>query len=153
VATGRSNAGAAAGSGAGAGSTGLAAIGATATGFGTSAIATSRAGRGGAGGEGRRGATTGTDGNLTGCVAGKVNTLIDRIRGAEDSSDARVGTTAISTPANVTCAATLSHMPVLEREWARAHALNRALLNRTDMCRTELKVEACRSDDVLSVES
>ena len=74
----RSNAVAGAGtSGADAGSTGLATIGATGSGFGTSALASSRIGRGD--GAGRRGATTGADGNFTGSVAGKMNTLLDRV--------------------------------------------------------------------------
>src|SRR4029077_14449442 len=119
--TGRSNAGAeAGGSVAGAGSNRLAAIGATGTGFGTSAIATWRTGRGGGGGAGRRGTTTGTEGNFTGAVAGNVNTLIDRGRGADDSSDARVGTTAIRALPSVTCTTTLSHRPVFERGLGRA---------------------------------
>ena len=137
---GRSNAGAAAGtSGAGAGSTSLATIGATGSGFGTSALASSRIGRGGAGGAGRRGATTGADGNFTSSVAGKMNTPIDRMRGVDGFSDARIGTT-IRTTATMACNTTLSHRPVVERPCGRV--LNRASSNRIDMCRTELK---CRS--------
>ena len=76
---------------------------------------------------------------VTGAVDGHLNTGIDRGRGADGFSDARVGTTAVRTMANVTCAATLSHRPVLERADGRARVLNRASLNRTDIERTELK--------------
>src|SRR6185369_9812157 len=134
---GRSNAGAAAGSSvAGGGCTGFAAIGATVTGFGTSAILASCSG-GGTGRGRRRGATMGTDGSLTGS-AGNVNTLIDRSRGAAGFSDARIGTT-IRTIASAACTTTLIQRPALERERGRTRVLNRASLNRTGICRTELK--------------
>ena len=138
VSSGRSNTGAAAGkSAAGAGSTGLVTISATATGFGTLAI-TRAVGIG----CGRRGASTRTDGNITGSADGILNTAIDRGLAVDVVSDARVGTTAVSTPASVAWTTTLSHRPVLEREPARARVLKRASPNRTDMCRTDLK---CRS--------
>ena len=126
-------------SGAGAGSTGLATIGATGSGFGTSALASSRIGRGGAGRAGRRGATTGADGNFTSSVAGMMNTIVDRLRGAGGFSDARIGMT-IRTTTTMACNTTLSHRPVVQRPCGRV--LNRASSNRIDMCRTELK---CRS--------
>jgi hypothetical protein len=124
------------------GTTGFAAIGATATGFGNFAITTSRTDRDGTGtgGAGRRGAST--DRNVIGSVEGNLNTAIDRGRGVDAFSDARVGTTAVSTPAKVACTTTLSHKPVLEREPEGARVLNRASLNKSDMCRTDLK---CRS--------
>jgi hypothetical protein len=115
-------------SGAGAGSTGLATIGATAGGFGTSALASSRTGRGGAGGAGRRGATTGADGNFT--VAGKMNTILDRMLGADGFSEARIGTT-IRTTTTMACKTTLSHRPVVQRPCGRV--LNRTSSNRIDM--------------------
>jgi hypothetical protein len=119
-------------SGAGGGSTGLATIGATGIGFGSSTRANWRTGGGGAG---RRGATTGTGGgNFT--VAGNTNTILDGALGADGSSDARIGTT-ITTTTAIACSATLSHRPVVHRPCGRV--LNRVSSNRIDMCRTELK--------------
>jgi hypothetical protein len=134
-----SNPGAAGTSGAGGGSTALATTGATGSGFGTSALAGSRIGRGGAGGAEGRGATRGADGNFTSAVAGMTNTPMDRGRGVEGASDARIGTT-IRTRATMACNTTLSHRPVVQRPGGGV--LNRASSNRIDMCRTELK---CRS--------
>src|SRR5258706_64120 len=118
-------------------------------GFGTSAITAACTGRTGTGGEGRRGAATGIDRNGCngiGLVAAHLNTEIDRGLGVEGFSEARIGTT-IRTTANVACTMTLSHSPVVERERGRARVLNRASLNRTDICYTELNAEACRSGD------
>src|SRR6185436_13781716 len=98
----------------------------------------SRIGRGGADG-GRRGATRGADGSVTRTVAGRTNTILDRLIGADGSSDARIGTT-IRTTTPMACNATLSHRPVVQRSVGRV--LDRASSNRIDMCRTELK---CRS--------
>ena len=70
----------------------------------------------GTGAEIRRGVSRRTGGDVTGSVDGNVNTEIDRGRGVEVFSDARVGTTAVSTPASVACTTTLSHTPVLEPE-------------------------------------
>jgi hypothetical protein len=133
---GRSSAGATAGTiGDGAGTTALATIGATGSGFGTSALITSRIGRGGRG-AGRRGATRGAAGNFTSAVAGKMNTILDRVRGIDGFADARIGATTRTT-ATMACNTTLSHRPVVERPCG--HVLNRASSNRIDMCRTELK--------------
>jgi hypothetical protein len=140
VATGRSNAGTeAGGSVTGVGSTDLAAIGATATGFGASAISVLCTGRDGTLGAASRGATTGIDFSVAISVEGILNTVIDRSRSVEDFSEARVGTTPSRTPAIVACTTTLSHSPVVERGRVRARVLNRASLNRSDICPTELK--------------
>ena len=140
MSSGRSNVGAAAGaSAARTGSIALAAIGATATGFGASAIAASRTGRDATGGAGRRGAATGIVRIVTGSVEGHLNTAIDRGRGVDVFSDARVGTTPVRTAMNAACTATLSHQPVFERERGRARVLDRVSLNRNGMCRTDLK--------------
>ena len=135
LSTGRSATGvAAATSGAGGGSTGLVTIGATGSGFGTSALASSRIVGGGAGGAGRRGATTGADGNVT----GERNTLSGRMRGVGGFAGAPI-VTAIRTT-TMACTPTLRHKPLVERP--RGRVLNRASPNRIDMCRTEL---TCRS--------
>jgi hypothetical protein len=140
VSGGRSGAGATVGRSAAA-AIGLAAIGATATGFGVSAFAATCTGRGGTGtgSAGRRGASTRIGGSVTVSMDGKVNTAIDRDRDADVFSDARVGTTASRTPKSVACTRTLSQRPVPERARGRAGMLNRASVNRTDMCRTDLK--------------
>jgi hypothetical protein len=115
--------------GAGADTIALATTGAIGTGFGTSALTTSRTGRGG-GGAGRRGATRGADGNFTSRVAGKVNTNLDCVRGVDGLSDARIGTTIHTTPTTA-CNTTLTHRPVIERPSGRV--LNRASSNRIGM--------------------
>jgi hypothetical protein len=94
------------------------------------------AGTSGRGGAGRCGAATGADGDFTSSVAGKMNALIDCVRGVDGFSDARIGTT-IRTIAKMACNTTLSHRPAVERAGGRV--LNRVSSNRTDMCSTELK--------------
>jgi hypothetical protein len=113
--------------------------GAIGIGFGASALTSSRTGRGGGGGAGRLGATRGTDGNVTGWVAGIKNTIRDRVGGGDDSSDARIGA-AIRTTTTTACNTTLSHRPGVQRP--RGRVLKRESANRIDMCRTEPK---CRS--------
>jgi hypothetical protein len=120
-------------SGAGGGSTGFATMGATGSGFGSSTLASWRIGGGGAGG---RGATTGAGGNITGWLAGKTNTSVAGLRGADGVSDAPIGTT-IKTITTMTCETTLSHRPVVQRPVGRVPG--RVSANRIDMCRTELK--------------
>jgi hypothetical protein len=120
--------------GAGAGSIRLT-IGARGSGLGGSTLATSRTG----GGAGTRGATRGADGNVTGCLAGNMNTMRDRVGGGDDSSDARIGST-ISTTTTMACNPTLSHRPGVQRP--RGRVLNRESANRIDMSRTQLQ---CRS--------
>jgi hypothetical protein len=107
--------------------------------FDTSALAGSRIGRGGAGGAARRGATTEADGNFTSSAAGKMNALIDCVRGVDGFSDARIGAT-IKPTTKMACNTTLSDRPAVQR--TGGCVLNRASSNRTDICRTELK---CRS--------
>src|SRR5215472_5432101 len=102
-------------------------------------------------GTGTRGDSTGIDRNVTGSVDGILNTAIDRGRDVDVFSDARVGTTAVRTTASVACT-TLSHRPVFERERGRARVLVRVPVNRTDMCRTDLSAETCRSGAQMSVE-
>jgi hypothetical protein len=128
----RSTTGVAVGSSAaGAGRTGLAAIGVTATCFGTSVIAAWCTG----------GSKAGRAGGRAGSTAGQLNTVIDRGR-AELFSKARVGTTAIKMPAIVAWTPTLSHRPVFARLRGRGLVPIRVSVNRSDMCRTDLK---CRS--------
>src|SRR5215470_7620067 len=100
VSDGRWRTGTAVGSVAAAGATGLTAIGAAVVGFGTSASARSRTGRGSSGRGGTRGASTGIARTGAGSTDGQLNTAIDRGRGVELFSEARVGTTAIRTTAN-----------------------------------------------------
>jgi len=107
-------------------------------GVGTSAITASRTGRDGTGAARTRGASTRTDRIVIGSVDGHLNTAIEGGRGVEVVSDARVGTTPVRTAMRVPCTTTLSHQPVFERR-GRARVLDRASLNRNDMCRTDLK--------------
>ena len=70
---------------------------------------------------------------------GNANTILDRVRGADGVSDARIGAT-IRTTATTACNPTLIHRPLVDRPGAGV--LDRASSNRIDMCRTGLK---CRS--------
>ena len=68
-----------------------------------------------------------------------MNTILDRMLGADGFSEAPIETT-IRATTTMACNTTLSHRPVVQRPCGGV--LNRASSNRIDMCRTELK---CRS--------
>ena len=104
------------GSVAGAGWTALVAIVSTTAALCTSGIIAVRTGAVGRGGEGRSGALAGTGGTAIGSMEGTVNAPIDRARGVDAFSEARVGTMAVRTPKSVACATTLSHKPLLKRD-------------------------------------